>query len=58
MNASAAIIRFSDLDGLGLRALYALALQAARDVDAGADKRHTLEKLMAAIKKKGIETCH
>lgn len=53
---SAAVIRFADLDGLGLRALVALARATARDIDAGVvAKRATLERIMQAIIRKATQ---
>lgn len=51
---SAALLRFNDLERLGLRALYALAESIAREVDAGANKRHMLERIMWIIADKSV----
>lgn len=51
---SAALLRFNDLERLGLRALYALAESIAREVDAGANKRHMLESIMWIIADKAV----
>ena len=46
---SASIIKLSDLSTLPRKALIALAVAAARDIDAGHDKYALLERLMVAI---------
>jgi len=46
---SASIIKLSDLSTLPRKALFALAIAAARDIDAGHDKNALLERLMIAI---------
>ena len=52
--SAAAVIRFSDLNGLGLRALIALAKAAASEIDRGANKRPALERIMRAIADKAV----
>ncbi len=47
---TAAVINFKDLGGLPLKALYAMAKAAARDIDQGANKHDLLERVMKAIK--------
>ena len=49
---SAAVINFSDLNGLTIKTLVALAKAAAFDIDQGADKRAVLERIMRALASK------